>query len=656
MLHAREILWNVSRWQIILMYAGGLFILFVLIAAFYNMLRIWRSCKEDREDYDSNHLVRKFIHYILMQKTILQDRIAGITHLLISIGGAGLFLITVLLGLEAHTSLRFIKGYFYIFYSLAADILGLVLIAGVGLALWRRLGRPKAKLDSTFQDFSLLILLFAVAMTGYGLEGARIATTEAYHEVYSPIGYFVAKGLAALEPAKGLLLALHQGLWVVHLMIALTLIGLIPFTKLKHIFTAPFNMLLSSLPGRFPPVPVLRNIESREYIGVKSHSDFSFKDALELDACTLCGRCEENCPALLSKSHLSPKKLVNLLQRALRDRSQSARDDGIMPLLQKVPCHELIWTCATCGYCREQCPVFINLLSKIYGLRFYLTGIGRIPPSAAKALESLQYLGNPWEALPEKRGEWLEKFIPRKRTASHPEYIYWVGCSVLNDVRMQEIAVNFIKVLEAAEINYVVIYGQEGCCGDPARRLGEEGLFQRIALANIKKLKELPTDKIITHCPHCAFTLKYEYARLNGRFEVIHHSKLIWSLINQKRLKIPNVLEKRMVYHDPCYLGRYDGGYDEPRRILRSIPDTTLLEMERSRQKALCCGAGGGQMWLETGGGARVNYIRFEEAQRNDPDLIVTACPYCNMMFHEAAKYKGVSESIRIKDLAELFG
>lgn len=307
MIHAREILWDVSRWQIILMYAGGLFILFVLIAAFYKMFRIWRSCKEDREDYDSNHLVRKFIHYILMQKTILQDRIAGMSHLLISIGVAGLFLITVLLGLEAHTSFHFIKGHFYTFYSLAADLFGLVLIAGVGLALWRRVGSPKAKLDSTTQDFTILILLFAVAMTGYGLEGARIAATEAYHEVYSPIGYFAAKIFAASGPDRSHLLALHQGLWLVHLVIALTLIGLIPFTKLKHIFTAPFNVSLSSLPGRFPPLPVLRNIESREYIGVKSRSDFSFKDALELDACTLCGRCEEICPALLSKSHLSPK-------------------------------------------------------------------------------------------------------------------------------------------------------------------------------------------------------------------------------------------------------------------------------------------------------------------------------------------------------------
>jgi Fe-S oxidoreductase/nitrate reductase gamma subunit len=656
MIHAREILWEVSGWQIILMYAGGLFLLFVFTAAFYKMFRIWRSCKEDREDYDSNNFVRKFIHYILAQKTVLQDRIAGMMHLLISVGVAGLFLITVLLGLEAHTSIHLIKGHFYIFYSLAADLFGLVLIAGVGLALWLRLGSPKAKLDSTSQDFTILILLFAVAMTGYGLEGARIAATEAYHEVYSPIGYFAAKIFAALGPDRSHLQALHQGLWVLHLVIALTLIGLIPFTKLKHIFTAPFNVLLSSLPGRFPPPPVLRNIESREYIGVKSRSDLSFKDALELDACTLCGRCEEVCPALLSKNHLSPKKLVNLLQRALRYRSQSGRDDGIMQFLQKYPCHELVWYCATCGYCREQCPVFINLLSKIYGLRFYLTGIGRIPRSAAKALESMQYLGNPWEALPEKRGEWFEKSVPKKRNVSHPEYIYWVGCSVLNDVRMQEIAVSVIKILEAAEVSYAVLDGQEGCCGDPARRLGEEGLFQRIALANIKRLKELSTNKIITHCPHCAFTLKYEYARLNGRFDVIHHSKLIWSLVNQNRLKIPKLLEKRIVYHDPCYLGRYDSCYDEPRRILRSIPDITLLEMERSRQKALCCGAGGGQMWLESGGGARANYIRFEEAQRSDPDLIVTACPYCNMMFHEAAKYKEVSDTIRIKDLAELFG
>jgi Fe-S oxidoreductase len=210
--------------------------------------------------------------------------------------------------------------------------------------------------------------------------------------------------------------------------------------------------------------------------------------------------------------------------------------------------------------------------------------------------------------------------------------------------------------LEEAGINYVVLYGEEGCCGDPARRLGEEGLFQKIALANIRKLQQLPTNKIITHCPHCAFTLKYEYALLNGRFDVIHHSKLIGTLINQNRLRTPKLLEKRIVYHDPCYLGRYDRCYDEPRQILRAIPDVTLTEMKNHQQKSLCCGAGGGQMWLESGGGVRANYVRFEEAQMSNPDLIVTACPYCNMMFNEAAKYKEVSDTIRIKDLAELFG
>lgn len=656
MIHAREILWNVPHWQTNSMYIGSLFVLFVLIVAFYKMLKIWRSCKGDWEDYDSKDLVRKFVNYILAQKTVLRDRIAGMMHLLISIGVTGLFLITVLLGLEAHTSIHFIKGNFYIFFSLLADLLGLILIAGIGLALWRRFGTRNTKLSTEFQDLSILILLLVIVITGYGIEGARMTATAAYHEIYSPIGYVVAKILAAFGPAKSHLLNLHQSLWVLHLVLALTLIILIPFTKLKHIFTAPLNILLSRLPNSLPPPPLLRNIESKEYIGIKSRSDFSFKGALELDACTRCGRCDENCPALISNNNLSPKILVNLLQRALRYQSKSVRNYEIMQFLQKHPCHELVWYCATCGYCQYHCPVFINPLSKIYGLRFYLTAIGRVPRSAAKALESLQYLGNPWEALPDKRGEWFEKSVPKKRNVSHPEYVYWVGCSVLNDVRMQEIAVSVMKVLEAAEINYVVLYGQEGCCGDPARRLGEEGLFQRIALANIKRLKELPTDKIITHCPHCAFTLKHEYARLNGRFDVIHHSKLIWSLVNQKRLKIPKVLEKRIVYHDPCYLGRYDSCYDEPRQILNAIPDITLLEMERSRQKALCCGAGGGQMWLESGGGMRVNYIRFEEAQRSDPDLIVTACPYCNMMFHDAAKYKEVSDTVRVKDLAELFG
>lgn len=313
-----------------------------------------------------------------------------------------------------------------------------------------------------------------------------------------------------------------------------------------------------------------------------------------------------------------------------------------------------LWACTTCGVCQEECPVIVEHIDRIVSLRGSIIEKGMIFGSLAKCLESLQLLGNPWKYPPGERTNWAENLPVRyAEKGQEVDFVYWVGCSGAYELKGQEISRALVDIFKTLGISYAIIGTGEKCCGEPARRLGEEGLFQKLARENISTLKKYRFAKIITHCPHCFNMIKNEYKDMGGDFEVIHHTEFLAELVERGKIPLRG-FERRVTFHDPCYLGRYNGIYDPPRKVLQAIPNLNLEEMSSHRQHAMCCGGGGGHMWMENVSGQRINYLRFAHVEDKRPEVLVTACPFCKIMLDDACSYRKLSGEIKTQDIAEL--
>ena len=635
---AREIYFNVPAWAIYLMYVLTAIATIIYARVAYQIISRWVKNKKDQIS-DKSQAVHKLVLYVIGQKSLFEDRRAGIMHTLILAGFTVLFIITLLVGLEADTPLHFLEGRFYTVFSLVADLFGVVLLAGLLLAFWRRMFDKPKYLSNNAMDLALLVLLIGIIISGFLLEGLRIAYSGQW-ESWSPIGS--AASLLFTRISVETLTSVHFGLWLGHLFLAFALILLVPFTKLSHILAAPFNIVTSDYPGKVKDLPVLSDIEQRNYLGTRNAGDLTGKDLVEVYSCTSCGRCEEICPAVLTGKQLSPKNAIQNIRNELN--KHGALDASSIDF----------WNCTTCGYCTEKCPVSINHQNIIRSLRTYTTTSGHLPSTAATALENLEYTGDPWGITPKQRAENREKLSGKKGASAPASFVYWPGCSINNDLRLRDIASSFVQVLKKAGVDYDVIDSDIGCCGDPARRLGEEGLYQKIVNDNILHLEKYAGFTLVTHCPHCYHMLKNEYPKLGLEMEVRHHSEVISELLQQGRLEVPEHNKKKVVYHDPCYLGRYNNIYEPVRSVIKSFSGFDCVEAGRNRDNALCCGGGGGQMWLEAQTGERVNYFRLEEIQQLEPDMIITACPYCYTMLENAISFKGLNQ-LEIKDIIEVF-
>lgn len=637
---SREIYFNVPLWAVYLVYVLTAIAILLYGRAIYRITGQWIRHKKDQIT-DKSQAVRKFFLYGFAQKSVFTDRSAGIMHTLVFIGFSGLFAITLLTMLEADTPLHFLEGGYYVVFSLLADVFGIMLLLGLLFALWRRMYHRPQYLSNAAMDLVLLLLLIGITLSGFFLEGLRIALSG-HWEFWSPIGS--ATSFLFAQASAQTLGSFHFAVWFAHLILAFGLIFLIPYTKLAHVLAAFLNIPISNIPGTLKSLPALSDIARRDRLGTGSIQDLTGKSLLEIYACTSCGRCEENCPVPLTGKELSPKRIVQAL-RSAQNRSAASGLEGIN-----------VWNCTTCGFCTWKCPVSINHQSIIWNLRTYTTTGGRLPFAGAKALENIEYLGDPWGTTPQLRSETRGKLVERKKPISaSPDYLYWTGCSIYNDPGYREIASSLVRLLNKAGVNFEIMDGGTICCGDPARRLGEEGLFQKIVTANRSLFRKYAGATILTHCPHCFHTLKNEYALPELQIEVRHHSEVILTLLEQGRITIPHHVKRRVVYHDPCYLGRHNHLYEPARTIIGSFNEFDCSETIRNRANALCCGGGGGQMWLEAQAGEQANYLRLEEIQQREPDLIVTACPYCNIMLENAISFKGLSQ-LEIKDIGELFG
>ena len=666
---SREIFWNIGAGEIV--YLFGFVVVAIVGYALYRRLRLWGLGSKDDRLSNLGGRIRVFLATMadgLFHRRILRDRYAGAMHALI-FGGFVLLLMGPFLDFMSEHVYHFLEGNVYLGVSLMLDVGGLLVLAGIGLAAYRRYVVRPARLENLLDDAIALALLSLIIITGFAVEGLRIAATEldAHPDwaAWSPVGFVFAQAFSPL--GEDATLGLHQGLWWSHMLISFGAMAYVflSFSRLAHIVASPLNMFLRPLNGRgvLKPIEITETLET---FGAGKIQDLTWKDLLDLDACTRCGRCQEVCPAHLTGKPLSPKKLIQELKADLVEQGpallrgkrngQSAPESDCPALVDRVVTEDELWACTTCAACEEVCPVRIEPIGKIIAMRRNLVlEQGKISGSVMSSLRSVQDRGHPWKGAPASRTDWLSGLDVKTIDSNGGNgLLYWVGCTAAVQERGMNVPISLAKILAAAGVHIDLLGHEESCCGHFARRLGDEYLFQCQAKQNIETLQRYQVKKIVTACPHCYHTLKYEYPQFGAQFEVVHHTELILQLINEGRLQFSGELNKVVAYQDPCYLGRYHEIYEAPRKILAAIPGVKVVEMSSCRSHSLCCGAGGGRMWMEEEPDQRVNQLRMKDAVATQADIVITACPFCLQMFEDAAGALEMEKPLEVLDLVEL--
>lgn len=581
----------------------------------------------------------------IVQKKIWREPRAGVMHLCIFSGFVVLFIGTAILSLDHSTPLDFFHGWFYLAYSFTLDVFGLVFIAGLLMAVHRRYVRKLGRLENRGENAFMLLVLLAIGIGGFLLEGARIAITLPDFEVWSFVGYSLARlfRLFGLESAPWF----HRTLWVTHVALVVMFFAALVTTRLRHLVLAPVNIFVrgDERPGMLNAVAA--QLQESAASGAGS---FSWQRLLAANACIACGRCDAVCPAHASGKPLSPRGVIRKVQESTLGGSAAGTAGFIVGIAP-----DEAWSCTTCGACSHACPVSIPVVETIVDVRRQMTEQGTLQATAAKALEGMAERGNAWAQPASQRTEWAGN--TKLRTIGPDddvEYLYWVGCAGAYDPNGQEVTRAMVSLLEKAGVSYGMLGSGERCTGDAARRMGEEGLFRRLAQENIEVLGKHRFKKILTHCAHCYNVFKNEYPALGGEYAVVHHAQLLPDLVAQGKLAPSKELGKRVTFHDPCYLGRYNGEYDAPRKVLGALPAAELTEMERSREKSSCCGGGGGGMWIDIRAGKRIDSLRTADVEASGAEVVATACPFCKSMLAAGMTSKGLGEKIKVKDIAEL--
>jgi Fe-S oxidoreductase/nitrate reductase gamma subunit len=592
------------------------------------------------------------IKNLMLQSRVLRVTGPGIAHAVFFWGFLLLVIGTGLIVIQADITdllfdVVFLKGVVYKVFSIVLDIAGLATIAMLlGLMVRRWLVRPKG-LETGSDDIIMHGLLLAILATGFLIEGARMAATEQGSELsyWSPVGLLVATGLDSLGGAT--VLALHRGLWWFHLVLAMLFIAIIPFTKFRHILTTSANYFLADRGpiGKLPTID-LEN-EEAENFGARQVTDFTWKDIFDTDACTLCKRCQDRCPAYNTDKPLSPMLVVSQL-------GELAGTDPGADVVDAVG-RDAIWSCTTCRACQDICPAAIEHVNKIVELRRNLVLMaGEFPgEEVMTAMEQIEVNGNPLGMGYAGRGDWTEGLgISTLSEDCEVDVLFFVGCYASFDKRNQAVAKDFITLCHAADIKVGILGKEEKCCGEPARKMGNEYLYQTMAMENIETIRGYGVKKIVTTCPHCFNTLAKDYRDLGFEVEVESHVVFLDRLVAQGRLPLRQE-QFTCTYHDSCYMGRHNGIYDAPRSLIEAAGGE-IVEMEKHGDQAFCCSAGGGRILAEEKLGTRINVKRVEMAAETGVGLLLSNCPFCLTMFEDGVKGAGVEEILRPRDITEI--
>jgi Fe-S oxidoreductase len=661
------------------------------------MRRRWRLMTlgpgENRLDLIGERLRRTW-QYAFAQKRMRRYWWAGIAHQLIFLGFVVLLLRTLILWGRG-----FEEGFdFWLFgidqplgmiYSVLKDVFALLVLAGTALFFYYRLILKPARLSKGFEGILILLIIATMMIADILYDGASLALNAPtgadsvpFHFA-EPAGSIVAKPLVGM--ADGTLdFMRHLGFWT-HSTLVLIFLNLLPISKHFHIITAIPNVFTQSLAprGRLPNLPDIEGkLEREETLGVKRIEQWSWKAVLDFYTCTECGRCSDHCPATNTGKLLSPKQLTLDLrdflyknEKALTgvkgpkgqgaegaEVAEGGNGNGALPdLVPDIINPEVLWACTTCGACETECPVFITYVDKIIEMRRNLVmEKSEFPGELQNAFRGMETNSNPWNFPSSDRAGWAADLnIPRMSEKPDAAVLFWVGCSASFDDRAKKIARATAQLLKTAGVDFAILGEQEQCTGDPARRAGNEFLFQMLAQANVETLNGYKPKTIVTTCPHCFNTLLNEYPDFGGHFNVIHHSTYLSQLVAEGKLKPSHRVDAKVAYHDSCYLGRYNEVYDPPRDMLRSIPGLTVLEPKETRDRGMCCGAGGAQMFKEEeharpgATGERVNLRRTDQLLETKPDMVASACPFCQRMLIDGLAGRQRAE-VQQYDVAEL--
>ncbi len=684
----REFYFNVGgphgfmRWGIyIFMFAAVFYLIFTII----KRVRIWRQGKgELRTDYPEKRILA-VIKYALLQWKLLREKYAGIMHASIFFGFVVLFIVTMIIvvqedltGLFFHY--HFIHGNFYIIWSLFGDIFGVVVLAGLAMAIYRRYVTRPSRLDTKPIDTFALVLITLIILSGFFNEAMRIAITEfpVFEKLASPIGYALAVPFSYINLTA--LKNMHYVNWWFHMLAAFSFIGLVATDKIGHIAISTINVYYGNLENESPDTKYGLSVidpaefEVAESFGVTNVEEYTWKQLMDSDACTRCGRCQDNCPAWLTEKPLSPKKLVIDIKDNMDERIPKlmlADDPATVestPLIEGSVIADEFWSCTNCGACMEACPVNIEHIQKMVDMRRYKVLMeGDMAPELQTSFVNMENNFNPYGFAFAERSEWIPEELGVKTLAEDQEvdYLYYVGCAASYDKRNQKVGIALIKILQSAGLKVGVLGAEEACCGDSAMRGGNEYLMHALATQNIEVFKAYGVKKIITTCPHGYNMLKKEYKKfanvgvgmdgnpLEYDVEVYHHSEVISNLLKSGKITLKEALSEKITYHDSCFLGRYNDIYSEPRNIIKAIPGTSFVEMSRHHDRSFCCGAGGARMWIEEHIGTRVNQFRTKDAQATGATKIGTACPFCLTMLSDGANELDI-QNLESYDIAEL--
>jgi Fe-S oxidoreductase len=595
--------------------------------------------------------------------------ISGMAHSMIFWGFVTLQIRTLnflLDGVHKDASLQSLLGGVYTYYRPVMDLFDVIVIVGVCIAAFQRIVLRPPRLTLNIDAWIILGLIDILMITDVMQNSFEIALDRGSKDYLTFFGFGVANLWDRVGLQGSAALGLHTAFWYAHLIDFLVFLCFLPFSKHSHVITVSFNVLFRGLQptGVLQPMP---DLETLEVFGAGRVKDFTWKQMLDFYTCTECGRCEINCPAFLTGKALSPKKIMHDLRRTTQAHvvpAFSPQKLGSIPLDGEVNetiehvGFDPVWDCVTCGACQEQCPVFIEHISEIMEMRrFLVMNEANMPELAQATLMQLEQRGHPWRGTVLTRTSWMEDMgVEVPQFTGEQEYLYWVGCSGALVERNIPVTQAVARLLTEAGVSFGVLGDEETCSGDPARRFGNEYLFQLQAQQTIEILNSKGVKKVITNCPHCFNTFKNEYPQLDGHYEVIHHTEFLAQLLREGRLRPKDGLAQRVTYHDSCYLGRHNGVFEAPREIVSSLPGTELVEMPRSRRTGFCCGAGGSHMWLEESKGKRINNERSEEAQATGAQVVATACPFCIQMFDDGipAVEPDETKRMRVLDVAEL--
>lgn len=569
-------------------------------------------------------------------------------------------------GIHEDVSFQHIFGDVYTGFRPVMDVFNLLVIVGTLMATWQRLFWKPQRMSLNWDGWIILGLIAWLMVTDVFTNSAEIALGHVDNPEYS----FLAWGLAEFWDGIGFtgegMEAFHVFWWYSHLVDFLVFLVYLPYSKHSHVLTIAGNVFARSL----QPSGVLRPIkdfETAESFGVGSLEKFTWKQMLDSYTCTECGRCTAACPANITGKTLSPKQVIIDIRHLMEEQVPALsptthRPEQPTPLIDEVGT-EPIWDCVTCGACMEECPVFIEHVPTIMDMRRYLVmEQSSMPETAQATLMQLEQRGHPWRGTQLTRTTWIEEMAAEGVTVpmfdGSQEYLLWVGCSGALQERNVKVTKATVRLLLEADVSFGVLGNEEGCSGDPARRLGNEYLFQMQAQANIEVFKAKGVQKVLTMCPHCFNTMHHEYPQLDGRFQILHHSVFLDELIAAGKLKPQStngLSEKSATYHDPCYIARHNDILQEPRRVVAST-GARSVEMPRCKRGTFCCGAGGSHMWVEESQGQRINHIRTEEAAATGADIIAVACPFCMQMFEDGvgSVAQASEKEMQVFDLSEL--